>query len=127
MTAIVFTIPGKPVPKKRPRAGKGGHFYTPKATRDYEAHVNWHAFGALAKLPLEQRHAWPRRATFEVELRVVPGSAAFSDVDNVAKSILDGCNAVLWDDDKQVAKLTVERAAPERGPHVVVRVTARTA
>ena len=33
-----FVVPGKPVPKGRPRLGKG-HVYTPKKTKDYEKKV----------------------------------------------------------------------------------------
>jgi Holliday junction resolvase RusA-like endonuclease len=43
------------------------------------------------------------------------------DLDNIAKSILDGCNGVLWDDDAQVDGLTVVR---RDGPfEVIVDVT----
>jgi Holliday junction resolvase RusA-like endonuclease len=38
-------------------------------------------------------------------------------LDNVAKSILDGCNGVLWDDDAQVDGLTVLR---RDGPFEVI-------
>ena len=34
-----FTVPGPPVPKGRPRLGKGGHVFTPDQTRAYERKV----------------------------------------------------------------------------------------
>ncbi len=37
----------------------------------------------------------------------VPGKP---DLDNVAKAVLDACNGVLYDDDKQVVQLRVEKA-----------------
>jgi len=39
MKRITFAIPGKPVPKGRPRVTRSGRVYTPKATRDYESLV----------------------------------------------------------------------------------------
>ena len=32
------------------------------------------------------------------------------DVDNVAKTLLDAGNGILWADDRQIAKLTIEKA-----------------
>jgi hypothetical protein len=36
-------IEGEPVPKARPRLGKNGNIYTPKASRVYEELVAWYA------------------------------------------------------------------------------------
>ena len=38
-----LTIPGEPVPKARPRRGKGGVWYTPRESLAYEQLVGWHA------------------------------------------------------------------------------------
>ena len=121
---LLVTIPGKAVPKARARKGRGGHWHTPQRTIDYEQHVGWHAVSALARLAPAQRTAWPLGARFHVEILVVPGSARRQDVDNIAKSVLDGAIGILWKDDAQVEKLTIERGAPSRAPHVVMRVTA---
>jgi Holliday junction resolvase RusA-like endonuclease len=40
---VEFTIPGHPQPKQRPRAGRGGHFYTPRETRVAEEAVALYA------------------------------------------------------------------------------------
>lgn len=120
---IVFTIPGKAVPKGRARKGRGGHWHTPQKTIDYEAAVAWNALTARQIDVQRRRKAWPLEADYHVELRVVPGSAHRQDVDNIAKSVLDGAIRTLWDDDSRVSKLTVERAPQSRSPQVVVRVT----
>jgi Holliday junction resolvase RusA-like endonuclease len=45
------------------------------------------------------------------------------DVDNLAKNVLDSCNRVLWDDDRQVDQLGVVRHSPDKAnPRTVVRV-----
>ena len=46
-----------------------------------------------------------------------------ADVDNLAKNVLDSCNRVLWDDDRQVDHLAVCRHPPDKAnPRTVVRV-----
>lgn len=50
----VVEIPGRPVPKGRPRTGKGGRIYTPKRTREYEAKVAL-LCRAVADVPMEGR------------------------------------------------------------------------
>lgn len=120
---IVFTIPGKAVPKGRARKGRGGHWHTPQKTIDYEQTVAWNALTARQIDVQRTKKPWPLDARYHVELRVVPGSAHRQDVDNIAKSVLDGAIRTLWDDDARVEKLTVERAEQSRSPHVVMRVT----
>ena len=46
------------------------------------------------------------------------------DVDNVGKLVLDALNGVAYDDDKQIVKLTVEKAKRVRGvvPHTEILV-----
>ena len=43
------------------------------------------------------------------------------DMDNVIKAVGDGCNGVVWQDDKQIAVILAQRAWGER-PEVRVRV-----
>jgi Holliday junction resolvase RusA-like endonuclease len=110
-TRLAFTVPGKPVPKGRPRVVRSGgraHAFTPKRTRDYENQCAWTAAGALA-----QAKAWPVSLTvprFAVALRVF-GAHGNTDMDNVAKAVLDGFEGVLYANDRQVTRLTVERCA----------------
>ena len=91
---VRLTIPGTPQPKQRARKGKGGGFYTPTATKKYEAKVAW-----LAR---------------QQKIRAVDGNIAgiltlwfpdyrVRDADNCVKSVLDGLNKIAWNDDSQVA------------------------
>ncbi len=100
-----FEVPGPPVPKGRPRFGKG-HAYTPKRTRAYELSVAWHATAARGSI-----NRWPIDARY----RVVIEAATPHDLDNVAKAILDACNGLLWNDDRQVDDLRVVRVVADVG------------
>jgi len=42
-------------------------------------------------------------------------------VDNVAKTLLDAGNGILWADDRQIARLSIEKAyGPEDRTHIEV-------
>ena len=108
---IEFVVPGRPVPKGRPRLGVRGrkaYVYTPPETREYERLVGWVAKSAGCR---------PVEGPVSVALSVyVKGRL---DADNIAKSILDGLNGVAYEDDDQVVELhiwkyRVKNAAEER-------------
>lgn len=116
MGEVTFTVSGPPVPKARARLGRGRHWFTPDRTRNYERAVRWSALAAIA------RTRWQRQARYVVEVSAYFPDARRRDADNVGKSVLDACNGVLWDDDSQVAALTVRREIDRANPRTEVRV-----
>ena len=115
---IRVTIEGTPVAKARPRFTRNGVPYTASATAAYEKRVAEEAALAMLLLRLKPTTApvrvdialvfpipptWPkaRRAAALIG-RILPMSA---DIDNVCKSLLDGCNDVVFKDDSQVVEL----------------------
>ncbi len=106
--AVTFTVPGRPVPKQRPRLGRNGNVYTPRNCRDYEKAVGWTA-KRLFKSPLE--------GPVELQVRLYFNSRG-GDLDNYIKAICDGLNGVAWLDDSQVerikASMTLNESATER-------------
>ena len=101
-----FEIPGRPIPKGRPRLGYRGqkaYVYTPPETREYERLVGWVAKSAGCR---------PVEGPVSVALSVyVKGRL---DADNIAKSILDGLNGVAYEDDDQVVELLVRKHKVKR-------------
>ncbi len=97
MTANTYTItiPGQPVPKGRPRFGKG-RTYTPAKTVEAEQAIAWEVKKVI-KRPLEGDVAMD--ITFYVK-----GNRR-GDIDNLQKLVLDACNKVAFLDDKQVVTL----------------------
>jgi Holliday junction resolvase RusA-like endonuclease len=122
--AVYFVIDGPAVGKGRPRvstiAGRP-RMYTPAKTVAWERLVTEAAASAMGSWA-PSSHPWAVRIVIFAPIPAswskrrqeaakrgdeVPGKP---DLDNVAKAVLDACNGVLYDDDKQVVQLRVEKA-----------------
>lgn len=119
---LEFTIPGQPRPWQRANVVKRGK--KTLVLKDASARRQATTIGLLA---LAARHtvggSWPMDARYSVAIEVTEQSRKRSDLDNLAKSILDAANRVLWDDDRQVDRLLVARHPPDKAnPRTVVCV-----
>lgn len=110
-----FTIPGNPRSKGRARKGQGKVF-TPKETVVYERNVG---LVGLVNRP----RGWPMDAEYSVSVVAYYGDRIRRDIDNIAKSILDGLNGVSWDDDWRIVELFIRRDYDKAQPRVEVIVT----
>lgn len=129
---IELTIPGEVVAKSRPKfTSRGGYAraYTPKKTRDYEALVKYYAL-QLKQQPLIEAievdisvhrvppKSWSKKKQREaLEGIILP--VVKSDIDNYCKSIIDGLNGVLFEDDKQICRLIANKVYSEEAKAVV--------
>lgn len=113
------TVDITPVPKGRPRI-MHGKAVTPYETRKFEndlgALIRCEVWKAGIGLPV-----YPdQRLSVEVETGPSRG-----DIDNLAKSILDSCNGILWSDDRQVDKLEITVHRKQVKPMVRIAVNPR--
>lgn len=121
---LKFTIPGQPVGKGRPRVGRvAGHvrMYTPEKTASYESKVALSAHQAMAGAPiLDGPCAMAIVAVFPIPKSWTKGKQAQAqagkvrhtgkpDLDNLAKSICDGMNGVVFKDDAQVVSMSLSK------------------
>lgn len=124
---MVIKIPGECTAKQRPHARNMGNFttlYTPEKTTNYEGLVALCANQVINDgnqpfindEPLEckiliftaiPKSTSKKKANLMRECVIRPTKKP--DVDNCAKSILDGMNGVVYKDDKQVVSLMVEK------------------
>lgn len=113
---VSFTIPGRPVPKQRPRVGRNGNMYTPNKSREYEKTVGW-----AAKQVFKNPISGP--VSLQVRLHLTSTSG---DLDNYIKTIQDGLNKIAWLDDRQViqlkASLNVRPGIRERAEVVIQKL-----
>ena len=114
---LTFTVPGLPQPKERPRKGRSGHFYTPSATRGYEATLRAYALQAVRVA------GWPlaTKAPVAVWLHVYFPDLRRRDLDNAQKT-LDGANGIIWHDDSQIDEWHVYRRRDRANPRLEVTV-----
>ena len=112
MNAISFTVPGRPVPKGRPRVTRYGT-YNPKATQLYEKAVRdaWKAQsgksfpgGVPLAVYVGVHFEIPRSLSKKQRLALEgqPHTKQRGDLDNVVKSVLDALNGAAFPDDAAV-------------------------
>jgi Holliday junction resolvase RusA-like endonuclease len=121
---IHFQVEGDPKGKGRPRFSRAGKFtrvYTDKQTLDYEALIKFFAAEAMGSTDLLEtpvsvylyiRHAVPQsysKKRTEACLSGLEQPCKKPDIDNIAKTYLDGMNGVIFKDDTQVIDLHVKK------------------
>ncbi|KAA1013223.1 RusA family crossover junction endodeoxyribonuclease [Paraburkholderia panacisoli] len=133
---VMFTVPGVPVGKGRPRFARRGNFvstYTPAKTASYENLVKMAAVEAMdgaapMKRPLSMLltihmpipESWSKKRK-DLAVRGLIGATVKPDWDNVGKLVADAMNGIAYVDDKQIVSATV---AKQYGtvPHIAVRI-----
>ena len=123
MFSVTFHLDIEPVPKGRPRFSKVGGFvrsYTPKKTSDYETQVKAIAQSVMAREPLETPLAaflyfrlpipksYPKKR-IQACLEGLERPIKKPDLDNLAKSVLDGLNGVVYKDDSQLVSIHITK------------------
>jgi len=111
-----FTVHAKPVPKARPRLGRGGHVYTPARTQAFEQVLAWTARQAILV------QGWQCTAEPVYVILRFCHAPARADCDNLAKACLDGMNGIVYEDDHQVRSLivTLDQDATTAGVEIEV-------
>lgn len=111
MSAVRLVVPGRPVPKGRPRMTRAGRVYTPASTRAYEELVAaaWMQAGRR-RLPdtrpfaLFAEFIFARPAShYRTKARLVRADATVlprEDTDNLAKALLDSLQGLAFPDDR---------------------------
>jgi len=132
--SVVVELAGAPVPKGRPKFGRG-RAYTPTKTRNYETDLRWAAKVAMHGRP-------PIEGALRVEILAafpIPGSwskmkqaralagilrpTGTPDYDNVAKAAGDALNKIVWRDDAQIVNATVIKRYSDK-PRLRIEVEA---
>lgn len=119
---LKFEVIGKIQPKQRPRFVRRGSFiqtYTPETTLKYQNLVAEAYKTKYKDMKLDGALIVEIGAFFNVpksyskkkkrELYGKPNTQHNGDIDNVAKSVLDGLNGVAWDDDTIVYDLHITK------------------
>lgn len=133
MTDVEIWVEGEPVPKGRPRYGKGNHMYTPPKTRDAENRIRkaWQEEGGKeitgpvsisCWFYLQTPKNWSKARKVLAEVgEILPEKVP--DIDNLVKTVLDALNGLAFTDDKEVVRIFASKQYREK-PGTLVRVRA---
>lgn len=145
-SALTITIPGAPTPQGRGRiivrrnSGKRG-IKDPERSRSWKGVAQVHYMNALRQAGLE-RPVFGTGVAVELHVLAVfacpksdhrkheprprrPHAKDQGDASNVLKAVEDAGNGILWFDDCQVARVTVEKVIAAQGEAPSVTVTVR--
>ena len=133
-TTIIFTVPGEPKGKGRPRFNSnvpGARPRTPEQTLMYENLIGWEYRRQCdscfpEKVPIAMRirayYSIPASASKKKKQRMISGEERPTkkpDLDNVVKVYADALNHLAYHDDAQVVKIVCEKYYSEE-PRVEV-------
>ena len=133
---MIFTIPGEPQGKGRPRVVRQGGFaraYTPEKTASYENLVKveyqrargiMYAGDVQLRMTITAHYGIPKSVSKIKRAAMVKGiirPVKKPDADNVAKVICDALNGVAYRDDTQIVHLAVSKWYDDE-PCVVVEI-----
>lgn len=98
MTVLEVAHQGAPIPKGRPRLGRGKVF-TPPQTEDAEEELGW-------TLRRARPRDWPlgKSDYYALECHFFMPTFHRIDTDNLLKLVMDAGHEVLWQDDSQVVE-----------------------
>lgn len=124
---LKIVIYGEPVPQGRPRFARMGnyvHAYDPQKSKDYKRLVRYWATEHLKKIdgfiPFQNAlyvdltfymsipSSWSKKKRIEADSGVIRHIKK-PDADNLAKSVADSCNGLLWTDDAIISDLHVRK------------------
>ena len=114
---VKFNINTKPIPKGRPRLGKGGKVYTPNSTKVFEeicrlSYGNRYYFDKeyisikiVFKFKVPKSYS-KKKYSEAIEGKIRPST---NDIDNLSKSVFDGLNGKAWKDDRYIYRIEAEK------------------
>jgi hypothetical protein len=112
---LEFFIPGKPLPKERPRVAPHGGVYTPKQTADEEKRLAafWHDLAVppwegLCGVDLMYTPEGTDVRIFDFNI-ILKSKHPRGDLDNLIKLTLDGLQRGGAFDDRQVYSIAAEK------------------
>lgn len=114
MPSLQFWVPGNPIPKQSFRYKKGGG-YQPTRVREWQYNVGYVARGVSPEItPLDR--------DLKVELNFKRNNKRKCDLDNLSKAVLDACNGIVWEDDRQIVDLRITKVYDKDNPGVLVSI-----
>ena len=118
MLTLKFTVPIEPLPQPRPRFSRFG-VYEPKKITEYKK-----AIAAVVKSAMKDIEPMTGELSAVIRLyrKYKRCSRRFGDFDNLAKAITDACNGIVFTDDSQIVRCSIEKFTDKEKPRVEVEI-----
>ena len=118
MLTLKFTVPIEPLPQPRPRFSYG-RCYQPARIVEYKAEI-----AKAARLAMKDSEPMTGELSAVIKLyrKYKRCSRQFGDFDNHAKSICDALNKIVYDDDAQIVRCSVEKFTDKINPRVEIEI-----
>ena len=114
---IKILIDADIIPQARPRVTRCGRTYFPKRNQDFRRIVQTCAMAAMKGAePLKGEIC----AVFKVYRKWRRTARQAGDVDNLSKSLMDGMNGIVFEDDSQICRLTIEKFQDKERPRAEI-------
>ena len=113
-----FELIGEPVPQSRPRFSRG-RCYEPKRCTEFKAKIRQAARIAMkGKTPTEN----PLSCVIKFYRKYKSTSRRFGDCDNLYKAVTDAMNKIVYQDDSQIVRCSVEKMT-DKVSRIEVKIT----
>lgn len=116
---IRIEILGEPIPAARPRFS-GKRAYQPKRNVEYRKLVQSAARSAMGG---QEPITGTLSAVIRLYRKFKPTSRSYGDWDNHGKAISDALNEIVYADDAQLVRVTVEKYCDKENPRAVVEIS----
>lgn len=113
-------IEGDPIPAARPRYSVR-RVYQPKRNVEYRRQIQAAARLAMAGAEPMQGEIC---AVVKVYRKWKRTARQSGDLDNLVKSLWDGLNGIIFEDDSQICRCTVEKFTDKENPRAVIEIGA---
>lgn len=110
-----ITLTGNPLSTNSIYKRNGRTIYMSKAGKamkesyQWQAKMQWKGYKCLTE-PLE------------IGVRLYFGDKRVHDIDNYNKLVLDSLTEIVWDDDRQIRKMTLEKLYDKENPRVEISI-----
>jgi Holliday junction resolvase RusA-like endonuclease len=122
---VLIVVKGDPVPSQRPRMTRRGKVYPVAKCVEYQKTVTLAAqeqgggvcfpegqplkMGLVFRMPRPKAHYGTGKNSGVLKATAPTAHTSKPDVDNLIKGVIDGLAGVVFHDDRQIARLTVEK------------------
>ena len=116
---INFVADVEPIPQARPRFSRGRCF-EPKRNTEYKKQIAQAARSAMGE---REPMTCELSAVIKLYRKFKSSSRRFGDWDNLGKAICDACNKIIYADDSQIVRCTVEKHTDKLDPRVEIEIS----